>query len=350
MVYIGCDQHKQFCQLAVLNESGTLVEEKKFYHSDPHALRKYFASLPANSQMAIEASGFESWLADFAQELGIRVTLSHPLKTRAIAEAKIKTDKVDARTLAKLLQTDFLPTAYLATPEIRRRRYFLRFRLCLNRYRSSLKNRVHSLLHHLGIQPPAVTDLFGVCGRQFLDSLELDEGYREALHGYLALLDMTEARVNCLKKRLAAYVKESPEAQLLQTIPGIGVLLAQVILAEIGDLSRFSAPGKLCSYAGLVPSLHQSGQVLYHGSCPKQGNKFLRWALVEAAQTAVRKDPLLKAFYDRIKRKKGSQKAVVAVARKMSVIVYHVLSKKESYRYSAFSQVSPVMCLSQRAR
>ena len=341
MVYIGCDQHKQFCQLAVLNESGTLVEEKKFYHSDPNALREYFASLPPNSQMAIEASGFESWLADFAQELGIRVTLSHPLKTRAIAEAKIKTDKVDARTLAKLLQTDFLPPAYLAPPEIRRRRYFLRFRLCLNRYRSSLKNRVHSLLHHLGIQPPAVTDLFGVCGRQFLDSLELEEGYREALHGYLALLDMTEARVNCLKKRLAAYVKESPEAQLLQTIPGIGVLLAQVILAEIGTLARFSSPGKLSSYAGLVPSLHQSGQTLYHGPCPQQGNKFLRWALVEAAQTAVRKDPLLKAFYDRIKRKKGSQKAVVAAARKMSVIVFHILSKKEPYRYSAFPQVSP---------
>ena len=334
MVYIGCDQHKQFCQLAVLNESGTLVEEKKFYHSDPDALREYFTSLPPDSKMAIEASGFESWLADFAQELGIRVTLSHPLKTRAIAEAKIKTDKVDARTLAKLLQTDFLPSAYLAPPEIRRRRYFLRFRLCLNRYRSSLKNRVHSLLHHLGIQAPAVTDLFGVRGRQFLDSLDLEEGYREALHGYLALLDMTEDRVNCLKKRLAAYVKESPDAQLLQTIPGVGVLLAQVILAEIGTLSRFNSAGKLCSYAGVVPSLHQSGQTLYHGPCPQQGNKFLRWALVEVAHTAVRKDPLLKAFYDRIKRKKGSQKAIVAAARKMLVIVFQVLSKQEPYRYS----------------
>lgn len=340
MVYIGCDQHKQFCQLAVLNESGTLVEEKKFYHSDRYALREYFASLPPDSQMAIEASGFESWLADFAQELGIRVTLSHPLKTRAIAEAKIKTDKVDARTLAKLLQTDFLPPAYLAPPEIRRRRYFLRFRLCLNRYRSSLKNRVHSLLHHLGIQAPAVTDLFGVCGRQFLDSLELDEGYREALHGYLALLDMTEDRINCLKKRLAAYVKESPEAQLLQTIPGIGVLLAQVVLAEIGTLSRFNSSGKLCSYAGLVPSLHQSGQTRYQGPCPQQGNKFLRWAMVEAAHIAVRKDPSLKAFYDRIKRKKGSQKAIVASARKLLVIVYQMLLKKEPYRYNA-SQVSP---------
>lgn len=336
MVYIGCDQHKQFCQLAVLNESGALIEEKKFFHNDPQMLRHYFASLPAGSQMAIEASGFEPWLADFAQTVGIRVHLSHPLKTRAIAEAKIKTDKVDARTLAKLLQTDFLPQAYLATPEIRRKRYFLRFRLCLNRYRSSLKNRVHSLLHYLGIQPPVVTDLFGIRGRDFLNSLALEEGYREALHGYLALLDMTEVRIHSLQKRLTAYAKESPEAQLLQTIPGVGVLLAQVILAEIGTLSRFSAPEKLCSYAGLVPSLHQSGQTLYHGPCPKQGNKFLRWAMVEVAQVAVRKDPLLKAFYDRVKRKKGSQKAIVAAARKMLIIVFHVLSKKEPYRYNAF--------------
>lgn len=336
MVYIGCDQHKQFCQLAVLNESGTLMEEKKFYHSDRQVLHDYFASLPAGSQMAIEASGFESWLADFAQELGIQVHLSHPLKTRAIAEAKIKTDKVDARTLAKLLQTDFLPPAYLAPSEIRRRRYFLRFRLCLNRYRSSVKNRVHSLLHHLGIHAPEVSDLFGVRGRQFLDSLELDEGYREALHGYLALLDMTEDRINCLKKRLAAYVKESPDAQLLQTIPGVGVLLSQVILAEIGDIARFRSAGNLCAYAGVVPSVHQSGQTLYHGPCPHQGNKFLRWAMVEAAQVAVRKDPLLKAFYDRIKRKKGSQKAVVASARKLLVIVYHILSKKEPFQYNTF--------------
>ena len=333
MYYIGCDQHKFFCQLAVLDEEGKMIKQQKLYHDDREALKRYFTSLPASSEMAIEASGFESWLADFVQDLGIKVHLSHPLKTRAIAEAKIKTDKVDAKILAQLLYADLLPKAYLASPYTRRIRYFLRFRLCLNRYRSSLKNRIHSLLHGLGICPPAVTDLFGVSGRQFLDSLQLGEGYQEALLGYLNLLDTTEARINCLKKRLAATAKENPDAQRLETIPGIGVLLSQIILAEIADLNRFASPERLCSYAGLTPSIHQSGQRLYHGPCPNQGNKFLRWAMVEAAQTAVRKDPRLKDFYERIKRKKGSQKAIVAAARKMLVIVFHMLAKKEVYQY-----------------
>jgi len=338
MVYVGCDQHKLFCQLAVLDEEGNMIDQQKLYHDDREALKRYFSALPQGSEMAIEASGFESWLADFVQDLGLKVHLSNPLKTRAIAEAKVKTDKVDAKILAQLLYADLLPHAYLAPPEIRRARYFLRFRLCLNRYRASLKNRIHSLLHFLGIRPPAVTDLFGVRGRQFLDSLKLGSGYQEALNGYLGLLDSTEAKINCLKKRLAANVKENPEAKLLESIPGVGVLLSQVIMAEIGQFSRFASADKLCSYAGLVPSIHQSGQKLYHGPCQRQGNKFLRWAMVEAAQVASRKDPLLRSFYDRIKRKKGPQKATVAVARKLLVIVFQILTKKELYQYHTLAR------------
>lgn len=350
MYTIGCDQHKYFCQLAVLDEKGKMIQQQKLYHDDREALKQYFISLPAGSQMAMEASGFESWLADFVQELGIQVHLSHPLKTRAIAEAKIKTDKVDAKILAQLLYADMLPKAYLAPPDLRRTRYFLRFRLCLNRYRSSLKNRVHSLLHGLGIRTPDLSDLFGLKGRQFLDSLKLGPGYQEGLLGYLNLLDATEARINTIQKRLAERVKETPEALLLETIPGIGVLLSQLILAEIGDLSRFASAEKLCSYAGLIPSLHQSGQRLYHGACSKQGNKFLRWAMVEAAQVAVRKDPHLKDFYERIKRKKGAQKAIVAAARKLLVIVFHILTKKEVFQYHAFSGQARVQGTELRAR
>ena len=350
MVCIGCDQHKFFCQLAVLDEKGKMIQQQKLYHDDREALKRYFTSLPQGSEMAIEASGFESWLADFVQDLGIKVHLSNPLKTRAIAEAKIKTDKVDAKILAQLLYADLLPQAYLAPPEVRRTRYFLRFRLCLNRYRSSLKNRVHSLLHFLGISSPAVTDLFGVRGRQFLDSLKLGSGYHEVLEGYLSLLDATEARINCLKKRLAATVKENPDAQLLESIPGIGVLLSQLTVAEIGAISRFPSAEKLCSYAGLVPSLHQSGQTLYRGSCRKQGNKFLRWAMVEAAQVASRKNPLLKDFYDRIKRKKGSQKATVALARKLLVIVFHILTRKQPFAYYSYSGQARALGTELRAR
>lgn len=336
MVYIGCDQHKYFCQLAVLDQEGQMVEQKKLYHDDRESLKRYFQSLPEGSQMAVEASGFESWLADFVQDLGIQVHLSHPLKTRAIAEAKIKTDKVDAKILGQLLYADLLPHAYLAPPEIRRQRYFLRYRLCLVKYRSSLKTRIHSLLAQLGYRPPVVTDLFGVKGRAYLNALKLGPGYQDALQGYLELLDAVEEKLEYVRKRLAKCIHSNSDARLLETIPGIGVFFSQLIVAEIGDIKRFGSPEQLCSYAGLVPSLHQSGQTLHRGPCGQDGNKFLRWAMVEAAQTAVRKDPLLQAFYDRIKRKKGPQKAVVAAARKMLVIVFHMLTKQEPYHYHHF--------------
>jgi transposase len=333
MFYIGCDQHKYFCQVAVLDEDGHMVCEQKLYHNDREALKQYFLGMPPGTLMAMEASGFETWLSDFVQSLGIEVRLSHPLKTRAIAEAKIKTDKVDAKILAQLLYSDLLPQAYLAPPEVRRARYLLRFRLCLNRYRSSLKNRIYAFLHSLGIRSPEVSDLFGAEGRTFLGGLQLGAGYQDALEGYLRLLDATELRIDSMQKKLKTLSKESPESRLLQTIPGIGVLLSQLVVAEIGDIRRFASAEKLCSYAGLVPSVHQSGQRLYRGPCPKQGNKFLRWAMVEAAQVACRKDPLLKDFYERIKFKKGSQKATVAVARKLMVIVFQILVKNEPYHY-----------------
>ena len=342
MVYIGCDQHKHFCQLAIIDNTGKMIEQKKLYHNDPENLKKYFESLPKDSEMAVEASGFEAWLCDFVEALGIKVHLSHPLKTRAIAEAKIKTDKVDAKILGELLRVDLLPKAYLAPLHIRKQRYFLRYRICLTRYRTSLKNRIHNLLHHLGLRPPLATDLFGVKGRHYLDSIKLDFPYQDALNGYLKLLNTTEDRLYSVGRRLSILLKENSDAKLLQTVPGIGVFLSQLILAEIGSINRFPSSDKLSSYAGLVPSLYQSGKTLRRGSCSKEGNKFLRWAVVEAAHTAVRKDPLLKDFYERIKGKKGSQKAIVASARKLLVTVFHVLTKKEPYKYRSYIPNKPV--------
>lgn len=258
--------------------------------------------------------------------------LGHPLKTRAIAEAKVKTDKVDAKILAQLLYADLLPEAYLAPTELRQKRYFLRYRLCLNRYRTSLKNRVHSLLHQLGIRTPELTDLFGRSGRAYLKSLKLPEQYLEAMNGYLRLLDKVEEEIKNIQSTLRSQIKEDPKAKLLATAPGIGELLSQVLICEIGPIDRFASAEKLCSYAGMVPSVHQSGNTLFHGSCPR-GNKFMRWAMVEAAHVAVRKDPALKAFYERIQRKKGSQKALFASARKLLVSVYHILKKDEPYKF-----------------
>jgi transposase len=146
-------------------------------------------------------------------------------------------------------------------------------------------------------------------------------------------LDALKKQLNECEKEIKKILKEDPQARLLQTIPGVGKISAFLLLAEIGPLERFPSPEKLCSYAGIVPSYHQSGQVEYRGPITKQGNKFIRWILVEAAHIAVRKDPALKEFYQRIRYKKGAHKATVAVARKLLTYVYHILKRQEPYRY-----------------
>lgn len=344
MYDIGCDQHKHYCVMAAVNPKGQIVDERKIYHNAPEKLKEYLSQIPPGSRMAIESCGFDAWFCDQVETYNIEIHLVNPLKTKAIAEAKIKTDSLSAETLARLLHADLLAESYYAPPELRERRYLLRYRQCLVQYRTSIKNRIHALLHRLGIQNPSVNDLFGKQGLQWLKGLQLNPTYQRALKGYLDMLDCIKKRINDSETQIRSLLKDDPLADLLQTIPGVGKLAAFLLLAEMGPISRFPSPEKLCSYAGIIPSLHQSGQVRYSGSITKQGNKFIRWILVEAAHVAVRKDPALSHFYHRIKRKKGTHKATVAVARKLLTYVYHILAKKEPYRYQPIYPNKPVCC------
>jgi transposase len=343
MYTIGCDQHKHYCVLATLNEQGKMMEQQKFYHDSPEVIKDYLLKMPEGSKLAIEACGYDAWLCDLVESCGVKVHLAHPLKTKAIASARIKTDTLDAKVLAQLLHNDFLAEAYYAPKELREKRYLLRYRQCLVQYQTSLKNRIHGILDRLGIRTPEVTDLFGKKGIAWLKSLDLTDVYANALEGYLEVLSTIKERIKESEKNIQAILDEAPQTTLLQTIPGIGKISAFLLIAEIGPIERFASAEKLCSYAGLVPSLHQSGQTLYQGSITKQGNKFIRWVMVEAAHRALRQDPALRNLYQRIERKKGSSKAAVAVARKLLTYVWHVLTKNEIYRYRTTVPNKPVV-------
>jgi len=343
MYDIGCDQHKHYCLMAAVDEQGKSVSEEKIYHNNPTQLEQYLSRIPSGSRIAIEACGFDAWLCDRIESYGHEVHLAHPLKTRAIAEAKIKTDVLDARTLAKLLHGDLLAESYYAPAALREKRYLLRYRQCLVVYRTGIKNRIHSMLHRQGILSPGISDLFGVQGLDWLQHLTMPPIYSQALNGYLSLLQSLKKQLNECEKEIRKILKDDPQSKLIQTIPGIGKISAFLLLAEIGPLDRFRSAEKLCSYAGIVPSYHQSGQVEYRGSITKQGNKFIRWILVEAAHIAVRKDPALKEFYQRIRYKKGTHKATVAVARKLLTYVYYILKRQEPYRYQPRNSKKPVL-------
>lgn len=332
---VGCDQHKHYSVVTAKDKNGDLMEQTKLYHSDRDSIVNYFSSLPKESTVLLEASGFDPWLCDLIQECGINVKLAHPFKTRAIAEERIKTDKLSSSVLADLLRANLVCEAYIASPEIREKRYNLRYRQHLIHLRTMAKNRIHSLLARLGIQVPDITDLFGKAGREYLKQLELSQIYQRALNGYLHLIDEFTTFIREVDSGLRKELKEVPQIQLLMSIPGVGLILAHLILAEIGDINRFLSSSKLASYIGIIPSLHQSGKVHYSGNITKQGNKYLLWAFVEAAHIAIRLDPFLSRFYKKIHSKKGSHVAIVAVAHKLAVYTYWILKNQEPYRFKA---------------
>jgi transposase len=324
------DIHKRFSQVAVLNEGGEVLDQRRLNHTPVEELIYYFNRFPKDTQVIMEPTCGWAWLSDRIGALGLEVILGHPLKVRLIAESKIKTDKVDAEVLAQLQRTGFLPQAYLAPPEIRKLRELFRCRCVLVRMRTKLKLQIHALLDRLGIFHN-FSDLFGKTGRGFLNSLTLESPYQQNLERQLRLMDFLSKEIQQIEWVIKHRVKEDTQARRLMSIPGVGFILAYLFISEIGDISRFSSAAKLASYCGLVPTVKQSGSRLHHGHLTKRGNALLRWGFIEAAQPAIRFNPELKLWADRIRAKKGSGVAVCAVARKLVHIVYQILTQERDY-------------------
>ena len=227
--------------------------------------------------------------------------------------------------MADLARTNFLPTAYLPPDEIMELREIIRERIRLKKLSTSTKNRIHSLLAKNGIKYEG--NLFNSEGREFLYSLN-----NKWIDRYLRILSSIENEIKEINKEIKQKCLENEETMLLTTIPGIGFFSALLIYAEIGDIKRFPNSKKLCSYAGLVPSVRQSGNKTITGKITKEGNKLLRWVLVQCAFVAVRNDQRFSKFYERIKQRKGKGfKAIVATARKLLTVVYTVLKDKKPY-------------------
>ena len=330
MHYVGMDIHKRFSQVAVLDESGEVLDQRRLSHTPAEELTNYFNQLPKDTQVIMEPTCGWNWLSDRISDLGLEIVLAHPLKVRLIAESQIKTDKVDAVVLAQLHRTGFLPQAYLAPPEIRKLRDLFRCRCGLVRMRTVLKLRIHALLDRQGIFHN-FSDLFGKIGRGFLDNLELESPYKENLERHLRVIDLLTKEIKQIEKVIEKRVQKDPQAKRLMTTPGIGFILAYLFTSEIGDITRFASAKKLASYCGLVPSVKQSGGFVRRGHLTKTGNTLLRWGFIEAAQVAIRHDPRLKTWADEIRRKKGSGVAICAVARKLVNIVYQLLTQKRDY-------------------
>jgi transposase len=340
MLHVGIDMHKHFSELAVLDDDRTVVDRRRLDHRDRAGLQQYFRRLARPATVTLEATRSWYWLFELLEAEGLPVKLAHPLKVRLIAEARIKTDAIDALTLAELERAGFLPEAYIPPRDVRDQRELLRYRLGLVWTRTGLKNRVHALLDKLGIGHD-FTDLFGRAGRRFLAAIELRDVYRQALDGYLAGIDFLTDGIAAATRSIRAALKQDPRAELLLTVPGIGELTAHLLLCEIGDIARFPSAKRLCAYSGLVPRTYQSGSHCWQGEITRQGDRYIRWAMVEAAYQATRQDMALADWYRRLKLKKGAAVARVAVARKLLYSVWYVLTRQEPYRFRPLRMYHP---------
>jgi transposase len=319
-LYLGVDLHKRSCWVTAMNPQGEVRGSRRL-STQRSELLAYFGSVEKPAAVAVEATFNWYYFLDVVEPLGLELHLVHPWKTRAIACARIKHDRLDSRILAELLRTGFLAEAWMAPREVRQQRQLLRYRAHTVRWATRAKNAVHGIVNRNGVPAP-VESLFGPKGRTFLQQVVLPELDRWEVEGQLARLDLLQQQIRELDREIRQRVKGDAVAQALEEIPGIGPFIALLLVAEIGDLQRFPTPKHLASYTGLVPSLYASGEHRWGGGITKQGSSLLRWALVQAAHTAAQ-SPRFASFYERQRERHGTAKAIVALARKLAVISYY---------------------------
>jgi transposase len=333
MPFAALDLHQQHTEAVVLGDDGSILHRQRL--ATTRAALTTFARqhLGPTTPVAVEAT-FNTWpIVDLLTPLTRQVVVSNPLRTRAIAEARIKTDKVDALVLAQLLRLDFLPRVWIPDAATQQLRRATTERTQLTSDRTRIKNRIHALLHQRLIAAPE-GDLFTPGNLLWLRTLELDSFGRAALDRQLRLLDQVQLEISQVNDALAAHAYRSPAVKLLMTLPGVDFAVAETVLAALGDVTRFPSSDRAAAYLGLVPSTRQSGQHCYHGSITKQGSGHARWMLVQAAQQLGKNPGPLGVFFRKLAKRKNRNVAVVATARKLVVIAWHMLRNDEPYRYS----------------
>lgn len=332
MRFIGLDVHKDFCEVAI--SDGGRARSAGQVKTTRAQLELFAQSLGQDDKVALEATGNTLAIARIIEPHVAEVVIANPRKLRAIYEAKVKNDRVDARTLAELLAADLLPRVWMPDERTRLLRRLTSRRAQLVRHASRLKSHIYATLQrNLTTEVPA-TDLFGKRGRAWLDSLELPLDERQTVQSDLRRLDFSLGERELLDREIAQIALDSPEIRRLMTIPGVDVVTAATMMAVIGDIARFPSERHLVGYVGLDARVRQSGASAPRtGRISKEGAREARRVLVEAAWAAQQSPGPLRAFGERIKARRGPQVAAVAVARKLCVLCFHLLSREEDYAY-----------------
>ena len=314
MYYTGIDQHKRTSYLTTVDSKGVILKQANVKNTS-HDILNYFHQFNGNHIATVETTGGWYWMSDLLESNSIKLSLAHAKFIKAIAYAKVKTDKVDSQILAQLLRMDFIPEAHKIDHDIRPLRDTLRARLRLSQKRTSALNFMHRMLEKFNIDEPQGLDLYY--------SLQYQQFDEQAT--------LLKEQMLTLEKSLYPKLITNDDIQRLLWIPGIGKMNAFTLLLEIGDINRFPSEGNFFSYSRLVPAASNSGGKTRQKSTPKDGNKYLKIVFSDAAIHAVHYYPVIRKFYESKLRKKNKMVAKTIVSKEIARIVYHTLKNKTDF-------------------
>ena len=335
MLYVGVDLHKQsisLCVVELADRKRKVVERKRFRCDQEVEMAEYFAQL-GQYQLVVEATASYEWFVQLVEPTADRVLLAHPGHLRVIAKSKKKTDKLDAQTLAEFLALDQIPEAWRPTPRVRQHRTLVRHRHYVQGRITSVKNKLRRILSHYNADQK---NLFSQAGRDYLAKIQLSTADRFAVELLCEELDQHGERLRKVDKQLKAFAKQAPVAEreareVLDSMPCVGPVTIDVVLAEAGDIRRFGSQRKATSYAGLAPGIRESAGKAKQLGITKEGSRLLRTILVETAWRLVLKTRRWGNLYEKLKARCGAKKAIVAVARRVWCVMVSMLRSGQKY-------------------
>lgn len=324
--YVGMDIHKKHINACVMDKEGNIIIERKF-NNDTNEFDKFLKLINKEEcEIVIEACCCWEFIYDYLTDAGFKVILANPCQ---IEKTKNKTDRIDAKRLANLLRANMLPTSYAAPRDVRDQRSLTRLKASLTMQKTQIKNKIQAILTRNG-HVHEFSDVFGVAGVEYLKSLDLEMRERQQMDSYLRMHQYFVTEIKSTMKLIEDFEIHDPNIKILRSHPGINYYLALLINGELGELNRFKSFEKVTSFVGLNPSISQSGDKCYMGHMTKQGNKRLRWGLVQAAHVAVMHDSKYAKYFHKISARRNKNIAYIAVARKILKTIYYML-KHHSY-------------------
>jgi len=353
MKYVGIDLHKKTISgCVVIKERGKkkIAARKRLECRDEAGIKSWFSEL-GKFEVVVEATASYEWFVKLVEPLAQRVVLAHPKKLRIIAESKRKSDKLDAQVLAEFLASDEIPLAYRPCPRVREHRALVRWRNYIQRRLTSVKNK---LRHILAAYNADVPHLFTADGREHLATVKLSASDRFVSEQLVAELEQHQQRLVTANRQLREFAAAAPLAErearaVLDSIPNVGPVTTDVILAELGDWRRFHAQADVACYAGLAPGIRESAGKAKQLGITKEGSRLLRWVMIEFAWRMVGTSRKWGGHYHRLEARVGAKKAIVAIARRLLGMVFALLKTGRKYAL-ALESPPPASCRSKSPR